>query len=170
MLVLYLDTWHSTFHHISTLINSYEGFIGKVLSMTTKVKKKNSDRFHKGLHLTFFSAWSHLIMWSESLSWSMVCQKITEAQRYHCKYNFTAVTTILPPQDLFYCREFYFNRCEFCLTAARFIYCREFYFTATRFILLSRVLFSLPQILFYYRKFYFLPARFILLPRYLTWK
>ena len=39
----------------------------------------------------------------------------TEAQRYHCKYNFTTVSIILSPRDLFYCRKIYFNAVSFIL-------------------------------------------------------
>ena len=99
----------------------------------------------------------------------------TEAQRYHCKHNFTAASIILPPRDLFYCREFYFHRREIYFTTARFIlmprvlfYCREFYFTAASFVIPPRVLFSPPRVLFHscefyfhHREFYFTAASFI---------
>ena len=47
---------------------------------------------------------------------------LTEAQRYHCEYNFTAARFILlprvlfwPPRVLFYCCEIYFNGASFIL-------------------------------------------------------
>ena len=82
----------------------------------------------------------------------------TEAQRYHCKYNFTTVSFILLPGDLFYCREFYFTAARFILLPRVLFYCREFYFTATRFILL-------PRVLLYCREFYYTAASFISPPR-----
>ena len=117
------------------------------------------------------SKWNlHTVCWGAvGCEWGTT----TEAQRYHCKYNFTAVSIILPLQDLFYLREIYFNAAsfifttEFYVTAARFIlmlrvlfYCRKFYFSAVRFILLPRVLISLPRVLFYCREFYFLCREF----------
>ena len=64
----------------------------------------------------------------------------TEAQRYHCKYNFTAVSIILPPRDLFYCREFYFIAASFILLPRVLFYCREFCFTAASFIFTTATL------------------------------
>ena len=46
----------------------------------------------------------------------------------------TATRFILPPRDLFYCRQFYFHHWVLC-------YCREIYFNAVSFILLPQVLF-----------------------------
>ena len=65
----------------------------------------------------------------------------TEAQRYHCKYNFTAASFISLPRDLFDCREFYFTAASFILLPRVLFYCREIYFTAASFILAPRVLF-----------------------------
>ena len=72
----------------------------------------------------------------------------TKAQRYHCKYNFTAATFILLPRVLFYCREIYFTAASFILAPRVLFYCREFYHTAASFILPPRVLFSPPRVLF----------------------
>ena len=76
-------------------------------------------------------------------------QNCTEAQRYHCKYNFTAASFISLPRDLFYCRDFYFTAASFILAPRVLFNCREFYYTAASFILPLRVLFSAPQVLFY---------------------
>ena len=76
--------------------------------------------------------------------------RITEAQRYHCKYDFTAASVILSPRVLFYCREIYFTAASFILLPRVLFYCREIYFTAASFVLLPRVLFSFspPRLLF----------------------
>ena len=79
---------------------------------------------------------------------SHAIQLPTEAQRYHCKYNFTTASFILLPRNLFYDREFYFTAVSFILLPRDLFHCREFYFTAARFISLPRVLFSLPRVLF----------------------
>ena len=89
-------------------------------------------------------------------------QKPTEAQRYHCQYNFTTAIFILLPRDLFYCREFYFHHRKIIILPQDFFYCREFHFTATRFIWRSRVLFSPPRVLFYHREICLIAASFIL--------
>ena len=101
----------------------------------------------------------------------------TEAQRYHCKYDFTpwvlfyrckiyftAVRFILlppvlfsPPQVLCYCREIYFNAASFIFLLRVLFYCREVSFTAASFNLTAA-------------SFIFSVASFILLPRDLTWK
>ena len=52
---------------------------------------------------------------------------ITEAQRYHCKYNFTTASFIPLPRDLFYCRDFYFTAASFILLPRDLFYCREIY-------------------------------------------
>ena len=78
----------------------------------------------------------------------------TEAQRYHCKYNFATASFILLPRDLFYCREFYFTAASFVLLPRDLFYCREFYFSTASFILL-------PRVLSYRREIYFAAASFI---------
>ena len=66
------------------------------------------------------SKWNlHTVCWGAvGCEWGTT----TEAQRYHCKYNLTAMSIFLPPQDLFsppqvllYCREIYFNAAGFIL-------------------------------------------------------
>ena len=66
--------------------------------------------------------------------------RITEAQRYHCKYNSTTASFISLPLDLFYCRDFYFTAASFILAPLVLFYCREFYYTAAGFILLPQFL------------------------------
>ena len=75
----------------------------------------------------------------------MIDPKPTEAQRYHCKHNFTTASIILPPRDLFYHREIYFNAASFILLPRVLYHCREFCFTAASFVLLPRVLSYLPR-------------------------
>ena len=89
------------------------------------------------------------------------CAITTEAQRYHCKHNFTAASIILPPRDLFYHREIYFNAASFILLPRVLYHCREFCFTAASFVLLPRVLFYRREFYFHHRKFYFTAASFI---------
>ena len=78
----------------------------------------------------------------------------TEAQRYHCKYNFATASFILLSRDLFNCREFYFTAASFVLLPQDLFYCREFYFSTASFILL-------PRVLSYHREIYFATASFI---------
>ena len=82
------------------------------------------------------------------------CQLLTEAQRYHCKYNFATASFILLSRDLFNCREFYFTAASFVLLPRDLFYCREFYFSTASFILL-------PRVLSYHREIYFATASFI---------
>ena len=79
----------------------------------------------------------------------------SQTQRYHCKYNFTAASIILPPRDLFYCREIYFTAASFILLPRVLFYCREFCFTATTFVLPPRVLFCRREFYFHHREFNF---------------
>ena len=76
-----------------------------------------------------------------------ISPRITEAQRYRCKYNFTAASFISLPRDLFYCR-------NFILLPRLLFYCREIYFTAASSILA-------PRVLFYCHEFYFAATSFI---------
>ena len=68
--------------------------------------------------------------------WFTINDIFMEAQRYHCKYNFTAVSIILLPHDLFHCR-------EICVNAASFI------LLPREFILMPQILFSPLRVLFY---------------------
>ena len=96
----------------------------------------------------------HLNNFCQTFKFFSIKGNSTEAQRYHCKYNFATASFILLPWVLFYCREFYFTAASFVLLPRDLFYCREFYFSTASFILL-------PRVLLYHREFYFAAASFI---------
>ena len=101
------------------------------------------------------SKWNlHTVCWGAvGCEWGTT----TEAQRYHCKYNLTAVSIILPPRDLFYRRKIYFTAASFIFTVVSFMllprvlfYCHKIYFTATSFNFTAASFYPRPVLVFGY--------------------